>query len=158
MGQPTKYDPKYCQMLIDHMALGQSFFSFGAQINVGRRTLYDWLEVHDDFEEAKQQGELKSLDYWERIGINGMRGKIKGFNPTVWIFVSKCRFRQYGYRDYEPEEDPRKIDKADQVAKLMAHLTQMVEDKQCQPVQTYSSPLLVESPQPGLLGESCEPK
>jgi hypothetical protein len=153
-----KYKPEFCQKLIDHMSNGQSFDSFGAIVGVCHRTLYNWLEANDDFLIAKSEGELKALDAWEKIGIKGMMGHLKGFNPVVWIFLGKCRFRKFGYRDYEPEEDQRKVDRTEQVAALMAHLTQMVEDKQCQPVQTYSLPSSVDSPQPGLLGALCEPK
>lgn len=159
MGRPAEYKPEYCEKLIAHMASGMSFDSFGGSVDVSHRTLYNWLEKYDDFLEAKGQGELKGLAQLELIGLKGMTGKIKGFNAISWLFVLKCRFRKYGYRDYKEDEgNPRIADKAEQAAKLIAHLTEMVKDTQCQPVQIYSSPSLVESPPQGLLGASSEPK
>lgn len=150
----SKYKQEYCDKVIAHMSKGQSFESFGGVVGVCHKTLYNWLEAHDEFCIAKSQGELKGLNYWEQVGIAGMVGKIKGFNPVMWIFVLKCRYRKFGYRDYEPEEDPRKIeDKTAQVARLMQHLTEMVKDTQCQPVQVAS----IEAPQ-GLLNAAPESK
>lgn len=42
----------------------------------------------DRIKKAKRQGRL----FWEQAGIDGMMGKIKGFNAKVWGFNFKNRF------------------------------------------------------------------
>lgn len=159
MAQPTKYKPEFCDQLVTHMSTGRCFESFADKADVCVRTLFYWLDEHEEFMDAKGRGEAKSLAVWESLGLRAMAGTVKNFNAAVWIFTGKCKFRKFGFRDYEPEESTRKIeDKAEQAAKLIAHLTEMVKDTQCQPVQIYSSPSLVESPPQGLLGASSEPK
>ena len=91
-GQPTKYREEYCQKLIDHMAKGLSYESFAAIIGVHRDTLYEWEKKHDVFSDSKKIGLGKCLLFYETIGIQGMMGKIAGFNATTWIFKMKNRF------------------------------------------------------------------
>lgn len=95
-GQPTKYKPEYCEMLIDHMEAGYSFPSFSAVINVNPDSLYEWAKVHPEFSDAKKRGYMKSLMVYERMGKLGINGKIKNFNVTAWIFSMKNKF---GWRD-----------------------------------------------------------
>lgn len=97
-GRPTKYKPEYCQKLIDHMAKGYSFESFGAIINVARSTVEDWVKAQECFRGAKEEAFLRSREFWERQGIEGLwsgDGDLK-INPTIWIFNMKNRF---GWRD-----------------------------------------------------------
>lgn len=108
----SKYDPKFCQMLIDHMSQGKSFESFGAKANAGYRTLYDWVEKHPDFREAKQIAEMKALDFLETMSIAKVSGKsIQGFDPkksdtAMLIFYQKTRFHKvYGEKKPEIDDD-----------------------------------------------------
>lgn len=90
-GRPTKYDPKYCEYLQEHMVSGKSFESFAGTIDVCRETLYEWCKKHPDFFHAKKKGFQKSLNTWEDIALDLVRGKIKGSNAMA-IFVMKNRF------------------------------------------------------------------
>ena len=94
-GRPTKYDPKYCQMVIDHMATGLSFEAFAAVIGVAKETLYTWVDKHPEFMDAKKEAFEKSRLFWEKVGVGQATGEIKG-SSTTWIFNMKNRF---GYRD-----------------------------------------------------------
>jgi hypothetical protein len=125
-GQPSKYRPEYCEMLIEHMRGGLSFESFGARIRVTKKTMYEWTRVHPEFQEAKELGEVQSLLWWENIGKAAMMGgqhvithpngktetiNFKNFNTTVWIFAMKNR---HGWRDKQetisvPEETQSKV-------------------------------------------------
>lgn len=100
-GAPTKYRKKYCDMLVDHMANGYSFESFAGVIGVTRSTIYEWLKHHPHFSDAKNIGTQKSQLFWERIGVHGTIGKLKGWAPAGWIFNMKNRF---GWQDRK--EDP----------------------------------------------------
>ena len=90
-GAPTSYKPEYCEQLIDHMSVGYSFESFAGVISVCRDTIYEWCLVHKDFSDAKRKAVQKSLLALETIGLEGMKGDLKGFNVASWIFTCKNR-------------------------------------------------------------------
>jgi hypothetical protein len=93
-GRPTMYRPEYCQKLIDHMASGKSYETFGYKVGVNRSTVYKWEKKHPEFVDAKKAAFDASLDFWENAGIQGMfmGGKDNPFNSTVWVFNMKNRF------------------------------------------------------------------
>lgn len=112
MSAESKYEPRFCQMLIDHMSQGKSFESFGATAKVGRRTLFDWLEKHQDWKEAKERGEMAALSFFETRLMAGISGqKVQNFdhklsNPTLLIFALKTRFHKtYGEKKEELDDD-----------------------------------------------------
>lgn len=86
------YSKKYCQELIDHMSNGYSFCSFACIINVTVNTICNWEKDHPDFAEARAMGQTASYYFWQKMGIGGVQGKIRGFNANAWIFVMKNRF------------------------------------------------------------------
>lgn len=91
-GRPTDYRPEYCQLLIDHMASGMSFETFGVSVGCVTATTYSWLEKHPDFLEAKNIAEQECRRFWERMGTGIAAGKLKNGNAGVWIYNMKCRF------------------------------------------------------------------
>lgn len=97
-GQPTKYKPEYCKMLVKHLSEGYSFESFVAELpqddDVCVRTLYRWVDANPEFCQAKKKGEALGLKFWEKVGARqAVAGK---GNATSWIFMMKNR---YGWRD-----------------------------------------------------------
>ena len=92
-GAPTLYKPEYCQMVQDHMAKGYSLESFAAIVDVGKRTIYEWIDAVPEFSHACEQGREKARFYWEDTGIKGANGKIRNFNAGVWTFWMKNRFK-----------------------------------------------------------------
>ena len=100
-GAPTKWRDEFPQMLIEHMRQGKSLRSFAAKIGVSVETLNVWANDKPELSEAKKRGEALSFKWWEDMGMRAMQGKVKGFNPVVWIFAMKNRF---GWRDQPPVE------------------------------------------------------
>lgn len=88
-GQPTKYKHEYCEMLKKHMEEGLSFESFSAVIGVHRDTLYEWGKKQPDFSDAIKKGRDGLLLFYERLGRSAMAGKIKDFNATAFIWMTK---------------------------------------------------------------------
>jgi len=93
MSRPSKYDEKYCEMLIEHMAEGYSFESFGGIIEVNEDTLYEWVKVHPKFSDSKSIGTQKLVVWWENIGRQGMINEIPFFNDRIWRLNMINRFR-----------------------------------------------------------------
>ena len=93
-GRPTKYEERFCEMLIDHMAEGLSYESFAGLVGVCKQTIYTWETQHPMFLDAKRRGFEKNRLFWERAGLQGMfmGGKDNPFNATVWVFNMKNRF------------------------------------------------------------------
>lgn len=107
-GAPDKYEPRFCQMLIDHMREGLSIHAFGGVVLVSRQTLYNWLDKYPEFKEAKEIGESLSLLFWEKMGRSGAmtvvdreKGIKRSLNAGVWSMNMKNRF---GWRERQPEE------------------------------------------------------
>ena len=93
MSRPTDYDEKYCEMLIEHMAEGYSYESFGGIIEVCEKTLYNWESQHPEFLHSKNIGTQKSMVWWEKIGRSGMINEIPFFNDRIWRLNMINRFR-----------------------------------------------------------------
>ncbi len=94
MGRPTKYDPQFCQGLIDHMGSGLSFESYAAVIGVNKDTLYEWVKRFLEFSESYKKGQAANLLFWEKTGMDGLytpKGTV--FNSSVWIFTMKNRHK-----------------------------------------------------------------
>lgn len=106
MGAPTKYHPKFCQMLIDHMASGLSFESFGAVTNTCEKTLYNWEAAHPDFLQAKGVGLTKCRSFWESLGVAGSSGHLPGFNSSAWKFNLQNRFKWTDRQDVTSGDKP----------------------------------------------------
>jgi len=73
-GRPSRYRVDYNALLIDYMAEGLSFEAFAGHIGVTRRTLYNWLEQYESFQEARELGLAKCRDWWERLGLKIAEG------------------------------------------------------------------------------------
>ena len=94
-GRPTKYDSKYCEEIIELMGQGFSAEAFAGKIGISKQTLYNWLNTHPEFMDAKRHGEAKSQAFFEDLGLQGMfnRYQDKTFNTSNWIFQMKNRFK-----------------------------------------------------------------
>jgi len=93
-GQPTKYKPEYCAMLVAHMGKGHSFESFGGKVKVSFDTLYEWAKANPKFSEAKKAGRSAGLETLEALAFQGMQGKLPGWNAATWIFFVKNIYRK----------------------------------------------------------------
>lgn len=69
-GRPSKYEPAFCEQIVEHMADGASVSSFAAEIDVARSTINEWADVHPEFSEALSRAKAKCAAWWERVGRN----------------------------------------------------------------------------------------
>ena len=93
VGRPCKYDPSYCEKLIDLMANGALDCECFAYWNVNKSTFYDWINKYPDFREAHEQGLPKCEAWWIDWGKKGMRGEVKGFSFNAWIAFMNNKFK-----------------------------------------------------------------
>lgn len=77
IGRPTEYDPKYCEMLIEHMGQGGTFKGFAGKLRHTEQTLYNWLKQFPEFLESKKIGECMSEDWYVNMGKMMMAGQIR---------------------------------------------------------------------------------
>lgn len=102
-GRPTKYDAKYCNELINHMALGFSFESFAGKIDVAESTINLWQIEHPEFSEAHQIGKSKMRLFWEEMGIIGTT-EGKNFNASAWALNMKNKLRWTDRQDITSDD------------------------------------------------------
>ena len=106
-GRPTKYKKAFCKELIKHMKQGLSYETFPAVIGVSTQTLYDWEKRHPEYLEAKRTAWVEYQLFWEKMGVHGTAGKLKGFNSTSYIYNVKCRFRKSDTFGHDPDMEQR---------------------------------------------------
>jgi hypothetical protein len=69
-GRPSKYQPAFCEQVVDHMREGASLTSFAAEIGVCRDTITEWCSVHDEFSAAVKRGKAACAAWWEKTNRN----------------------------------------------------------------------------------------
>lgn len=87
-GRPTKYDPSYCDLVVEHCKTGASLTSFAASVDIARSTVNEWMEQHDEFSEAVKRAKAHCAAWWELNARNGATGE-KDVNATLCIFGLK---------------------------------------------------------------------
>lgn len=88
-GRPSKYDPAYCEQVIDCLADGHSVTAFAGRIGVARSTVFKWAEEHREFSDAVKVGQARATEFWEKILADVARDG--GGNATAAIFGLKNR-------------------------------------------------------------------
>lgn len=87
MARPTKYQPTYCDLVIEHMSDGASLTSFAAEIGVARSSINEWMEQNPEFSEAVKIAKAKCAAWWEKQGRT--LAAAGGGNATLVIFGLK---------------------------------------------------------------------
>lgn len=103
---PTKYDPKYCRMIIENARKPEGTFTkFAMKINVSVDTLLEWAKTHKEFSVAKSRAKKINEQAMFELGMEGVRGKLpKGAWQNAWIFAMKAK---HGWREevFDDDED-----------------------------------------------------
>ncbi len=106
---PSKYDPKFCEMIIIHCHNGGTFEEFASAIGVCVDTIQEWGDRHHEFSVAKARAKQEALNFMVKLGRKsllgqriGPEGKSRAINWPLWIFFMKARF---GWREENAESD-----------------------------------------------------
>lgn len=90
-GRPSKYDPAYCDRVIELGLTGASVVEMAVEIGVSRNTLEtEWPAAHPEFLEALTQARECSQMWWERAGRVGMIDN--NINASIWSRSMAARF------------------------------------------------------------------
>jgi hypothetical protein len=60
-----RYKETYPKLLIEHLKEGYTFGSFAAVVGCNPKTLWDWVQKHEAFKDAKEQGLQYRSMYWQ---------------------------------------------------------------------------------------------
>jgi hypothetical protein len=119
IGRPSKYKPEFCQLLIDHMADGFTFESFAGVAEVDRDTIYEWVDAHSDFSDAKKVGRARQLYANEKL-IKDI-AKFGDGNATAAIFILKnCHPKDWRDRREIDLSPPKNMSKEEIIAEAKA--------------------------------------
>lgn len=113
VGRPTKYDPKFCQIVIDVMKKGYSKEAVAGHLGICKDTLYRWDAKHKDFSDALKVGLEFSRMFWEKIALDHLTHTkaSKQLNSVVWLFNMKNRFGWADKIETKTEDTTEKIRK-----------------------------------------------
>lgn len=64
-GRPSKYNPHYCEKVIEVMGEGLSVTAFAASVGAHRTTVIDWSAAHPEFAAALNVARAKRCAWLE---------------------------------------------------------------------------------------------
>lgn len=94
VGRPTDYRDEYPMKLFMAMTEGKSVTRFCSEVNVARKTFYEWVEKHEEFRNAFDAGREKCEAHWEEWLINNLSNKEVN-SPLVKLFFAN----RFGWHD-----------------------------------------------------------
>lgn len=106
VGAPTKYEQKFCDLVIEYGKQGLSKAQMAARLNIHRDTLHQWEQTHSEFSDAIKKAVGFAQDLWEERfaqGALGVNEEAQQMNPTMMIFLMKNRFPS-DWRDKQTTE------------------------------------------------------
>lgn len=89
-GRPTKYDPAFCERVIEEMGKGYSFTAFCGAIGIAKDTGYNWVKQHNGFSDAVKIGRSMRLKCLETKLLEADMGP----RVTAMIFALKNADRE----------------------------------------------------------------
>jgi hypothetical protein len=97
VGRPSTYDPRYCEIIIEAGARGESEVGMAVACGVPRVTMRGWAKQHPEFSTALLMAKDLSQKWWEDAARSGHAQSVIG--PTIWKHSVASRFREdYGER------------------------------------------------------------
>jgi hypothetical protein len=103
-GRPSKYDPAFCEQVIELGRDGLSRAEIAAELNVARQTLANWAEEHSEFLAALQEAHDRSLAWWEKQARTNLA--TSGYQAGLWKQAMSGRFPAEPYRERQEIAGP----------------------------------------------------
>lgn len=96
-GRPSKYDPAFCEQVIEFGKQGYSKAEMAAALEVTRTTMDNWAAEHEEFLDAVQCASEFSLAWWEGKGRQNLT--TAGFQASLYSKAMSGRFPAEPYRE-----------------------------------------------------------
>ena len=105
VGRPSKYDPAYCDKVIELGKLGKSFEQMASMLGIGITTLKRWREDHEDFRASLEDAHGHAQTWWEdKAQANLIEFKDgERINTGLWSRSMAARFPK-NYSDRVKQE------------------------------------------------------
>jgi hypothetical protein len=91
VGRPSKYDPKFCDTVIEVGEYGGWLSEMAEACDVCRATMDVWAEAHPEFLEALTRAKQKAQAWFEAQGRLGLTAE--RFNSALWAKQMSARHR-----------------------------------------------------------------
>lgn len=88
--RPSKYDPAFCEKVIEWGRQGKSRAWICAELNVVRQTLKNWEADFPDFLVAMERAKILEQQWWEDEGQSALR--LQGYQASMWSRSMAARF------------------------------------------------------------------
>ena len=94
VGRPSKYDPAYCEQVIELGKLGKSIEQICYDLNTPVRTLYEWRDRYPEFSQALEDAKAFEQAWWESQAHAYMVETKDGprLNASLWSRSMAARF------------------------------------------------------------------
>lgn len=92
-GPVSKYTPEICNRVIEAASQGAHISGMMLAIGVqSKDTWYRWQKEYPEFKEAVEYAHIVSQAFYEKLGLEGMTGKIPNFNATTFALTMNNKF------------------------------------------------------------------
>ena len=105
LGRPSKYDPAFCDQVVELGRMGKSFQQMASILNTTYTSMQRWCEEYEDFRVALSQAQEYSQAWWEDMCQTHMieeQGSAK-LNASLWSRSMAARFPKT-YRESTKQE------------------------------------------------------
>jgi len=107
MASNSKYDPKYCDTVIELGLQGSSQKMMCSTIGINKNTLGNWQKAHPEFADAMDLALVHAQAYWERLML--VNAENKNFNTRMVEIAVRGQF-QDTYRETRDTKVDVKVD------------------------------------------------
>jgi transposase len=102
-GRPSKYDPAFCDRVIELGKEGMGKCEMAAELDLCYNSFETYQADNPEFLKAVSHALRLSQAWWEKNGRLATFGGFDGFNATSYIFNMKNRFKE-DWRDKVEQE------------------------------------------------------
>lgn len=85
----SKYTKACCDRVIELGRMGYHHEEMASELGVTRKTLHNWRQSHEAFNDAMELANTHSIAYWAGIPRKMILGEVENVNATTWIFTMK---------------------------------------------------------------------
>lgn len=103
-GRPSKYQPSFCDVVIQLGKEGASKVEMACALDICKATFYNYEQEYPEFLDAVKKAVMFSQCFWEKQGRIATFGATPNFNATTWIFNMKNRFSE-DWKDVSKQEN-----------------------------------------------------